>query len=54
MTAVTDASLYSLHKELFVQAVTGHIIAASTVGAIIAGHLGDEDGSRSETGDSEI
>ncbi len=54
VTAVTDASLYSLHKELFVQTVTGHIVAAKTVGAIIAGHLGDEDAIRSDGGNPEI
>ncbi len=54
VTAVTDASLYSLHKELFVQTVTGHTIAASTAGTIIARHLGDEDGIRSDSGDSEV
>ncbi len=51
VTAVTDASLYSLHKELFVQAVTGHTVAAATVGTIVAGHLGEEDGIRSDSGD---
>jgi len=39
VTAVTDTSLYTLHKEPFVQAVTGHTTAISTVGTIIARHL---------------
>jgi hypothetical protein len=42
VTAVTDASLYTLHKELFVQAVTGHTSAISAVGTIITKHLGDD------------
>jgi len=43
VTAVTDASLYTLDRELFVQAVTGHVTAISAVGTIITGHLGDDD-----------
>ena len=40
VTAATDASLYALSKELFVQTVTGHISAASAAATIIATHLG--------------
>ena len=43
VTAATDASLYTLERELFVQAVTGHATAISAVGTIISGHLGDDD-----------
>ncbi len=43
VTAVSDARLYTLNKELFVQAVTGHIPAMVTVGTIISGHLGDDE-----------
>jgi hypothetical protein len=42
VTAVTDALLYVLDKEPFVQTVTGHAPTASTAGSIIAGHLEDE------------
>ncbi len=40
--AVTDASLYSLRKDLFVQTVTGHSASALAAGRIIAGHVGDQ------------
>jgi hypothetical protein len=40
VTAVTDASLYALHKDLFLQTLTGHITAASAARAVIAKHLG--------------
>ncbi len=43
VTAVTDASLYTLDRELFVQTVTGHTRAMSAVGTIITRHLGDEE-----------
>jgi hypothetical protein len=43
VTAVSDATLYTLNKELFVQAVTGHMPAMVTVGTIISGHLGDDE-----------
>jgi MFS family permease len=42
VTAATDASLYTLHKEPFVLAVTGHATTISAVGALIARHLGDD------------
>jgi hypothetical protein len=42
VTAATDASLYTLHKEPFVLAVTGHATTISAVGAQIARHLGDD------------
>jgi MFS family permease len=44
VTAVTDVLLYSLHKEMFVQTVTGHASAARATGTIIAVHLGDTGG----------
>ena len=40
--AVTDASLYSLQKDLFLQTVTGHPASALAAGSIIAGHLGKD------------
>lgn len=49
VTAVTDVLLYALHKDMFVQTVTGHASAAKATGTIIAGHLGDdEEGGRVE------
>ena len=43
VTAVTDARLYSLQKELFVQTVTGHVVTSSRTSALIAGHLIHDD-----------
>jgi CRP-like cAMP-binding protein len=45
VTALTAASLYSLRKDVFVQAVTGHPAFAVTVGRIVAGRLGESDDS---------
>ena len=42
VTAATDASLYTLDRELFVQAVTGHATATSAVESVISRHLGDD------------
>jgi hypothetical protein len=42
VTAATDASLYMLDRELFVQAVTGHATAISAVERVISRHLGDD------------
>jgi MFS family permease len=42
VTAATDASLYTLGRELFVQAVTGHATATSAVESVISRHLGDD------------
>jgi MFS family permease len=42
VTAATDASLYTLDRELFVQAVTGHATAISAVERVISRHLGDD------------
>jgi CRP-like cAMP-binding protein len=41
--ATTDSLLYTLQKEPFVQAVTGHARTITTVRTIITGHLGDND-----------
>jgi MFS family permease len=43
VTATTDASLYTLRKEAFIQAVTGHARAISAVGTIISRHLGHDE-----------
>lgn len=51
VTAVTDVLLYALHKEMFVQTVTGHASAARATGTIIAGHLGDDEEGRSSRDD---
>jgi predicted MFS family arabinose efflux permease len=42
VTAATDATLYALRKDLFVQTVTGHAVAAQVTGQIITGHVGDD------------
>ena len=42
VTAVTDADLFALRKELFVPTVTGHQAAGSAAGRIVAGHMGAE------------
>lgn len=39
--AVTDASLYRLRKDRFLQTVTGHVSASRAVGTTIAGYLGE-------------
>jgi MFS family permease len=41
VTAVTDASLYTLDRELFVQAVTGYAPAISVAERVISRHLRD-------------
>jgi Na+/melibiose symporter-like transporter len=43
VTAVTDALLYSLHKDPFIQTVTGHATVAKTAKTIIARHLDGDD-----------
>jgi Na+/melibiose symporter-like transporter len=43
VTATTDALLYTLHKDPFVQTVTGHATVASAAGTIISRHLEDDD-----------
>ena len=48
VAAVTDVLLFALHKDVFVQTVTGHKSASSAAGAIIAGHLGDDVTGRSD------
>ncbi len=42
VTAVTDASLYALQKDLFLQTVTGHATAAVAATRIVDGHLTDQ------------
>lgn len=42
VTASTDASLFTLHKEPFVRAVTGHATATRAVTSIVTEYLGDE------------
>jgi MFS family permease len=42
VTATTDASLYTLDRERFVQAVTGHVTTISAVERVISRHLGDD------------
>ncbi len=42
VTAVTDATLYTLDREPFLQAVTGYATATSAVEKIISTHLGDD------------
>lgn len=42
VTAVTDATLYALRKDLFVQTVTGHAVAARVAGQIITGIVGED------------
>jgi MFS family permease len=39
VTATSDANLYALRKDLFVQTVTGHAGSADVTSQIIAGHL---------------
>jgi Na+/melibiose symporter-like transporter len=48
VTAVTDALLYTLSKELFVQTVTGHVATSSRASAVITGHLGVGEANRSD------
>ena len=43
VVATTDGLLYTLQKEPFVQTVTGHARAITTVRTIITGHLGEND-----------
>jgi hypothetical protein len=42
VTAATDASLYTLERELFVRTVTSHATAMSAVERVISRHLGDD------------
>ncbi len=42
VTALTEATLYALRKDLFVQTVTGHPVAARVTGQIITGHVGGD------------
>ena len=45
VTAVTDAILYGLDGELFVETVTGNVWAVRAVGEVVDGHLGGGAGS---------
>jgi CRP-like cAMP-binding protein len=42
VTAATDASLYTLDRERFIQAITGHATTISTVERVISKHLRDD------------
>jgi MFS family permease len=42
VTALSDATLYALRKDLFVQTVTGHAAAARVTGRIITGPVGED------------
>jgi hypothetical protein len=42
VTAASAVSLYTLERDLFVQAVTGHATAISAVERVISRHLGDD------------
>lgn len=53
VTAVTNALLYSLQKELFVETVTGHASVSSATHNVIAGHLGDGSTPRADPGDQD-
>jgi len=41
VTAASDALLYCLEKELFLETVTGHVSASSVARAVITRHLGE-------------
>jgi MFS family permease len=43
VTARTDASLYAVGKELFIETVTGHVASARAAGRVIADYTGDTD-----------
>ncbi len=43
VTARTDASLYAIGKELFIETVTGHVASALAAGRIIADYSGGTD-----------
>jgi hypothetical protein len=43
VTAMTDASLYTLHKDPFIQAMTGYAAAITAVRTVITRYLGDDD-----------
>jgi hypothetical protein len=53
VTALSDASLFALGREPFVQAVTGYVRASSAAGAIIARHLASSAGLPTDEGDPE-
>ena len=52
VTAVTDAALYSLRKDLFLQTVTGHTTAAAAATRIVDGHLAGQDPDDHDTPDA--
>ena len=53
VTAVSNALLYSLEKESFLETVTGHVSAFSAAGTVISQHLGEADGPLTD-GDAEV
>ncbi len=53
VTAVSDALLYCLEKELFVETVTGYASASSAARAVITRHIGEAKAPRSD-GDPQV
>jgi CRP-like cAMP-binding protein len=53
VTTVSDTLLYSLEKESFLEAVTGHAPAFSAARTVITRHLGEADAPLSE-GETEV
>ena len=50
VTARTDASLYAIGKELFIETVTGHVASALAAGRVIADYTGGADEGSSVSG----
>lgn len=50
VTTVTDALLYSLEKESFLETITGHLSSLSAARTVITQHLGATDAPRSDGG----
>ena len=51
VTTLSDALLYSLEKESFLETVTGHVSAISAARTVITHHLGEADGPSSDDDD---